>query len=51
VRKAISAALTQIEQHDASFARLLRDAIHTGLVCRYDPHPDHPVMWVTRLHP
>src|SRR5262249_25541072 len=35
VRKAISATLTQIETHDAAIARLLRDSIRTGLVCRY----------------
>ena len=48
VRKAISAALTQIEINDVSVARLLRDSIHTGLVCRYEPHPDHLVTWITR---
>ncbi len=48
LRKAISAALTQIEVHDASVARLLRDSIHTGLICRYEAHPDHLVTWVTR---
>ncbi len=48
VRKAISAALTQVEIHDVSVARLLRDSIHTGLVCRYEPHPDHLVTWITR---
>src|SRR5205814_1948077 len=50
VRKAISAALSQVETHDASVARLLRDAIHTGLMCRYEPNPDQPVTWVTRLN-
>jgi hypothetical protein len=49
VRKAISAALGQIETHDAAVARLLRGSIHTGLVCRYDPPPEHPVTWVTRI--
>jgi hypothetical protein len=48
VRKAISASLSQIEAHDRSVARLLRDSIRTGLVCRYEPHPDQPVTWVTR---
>jgi hypothetical protein len=49
VRKAIAAALTQIGKHDAAVARVLRDAVRTGAACRYDPHPDHPVRWVTRL--
>jgi hypothetical protein len=48
VRKAIAAALTQIDRHDPGTARLLRDSVHTGTSCRYDPNPDHPVTWVTR---
>jgi hypothetical protein len=48
VRKAIAAALTQIDQHDPSVARFLRDSIRTGLSCRYDPNPDQPVVWVTK---
>ena len=47
VRKAIATALTQIEQHAPDVARLLRGAVHTGVSCRYDPNPDHPVTWVT----
>jgi len=47
VRKAISTALTQIEQHAPDIARLLRDTVHTGVTCRYDPNPDHPVEWIT----
>ncbi|HEX9467369.1 MAG TPA: hypothetical protein VGA11_03060 [Acidimicrobiia bacterium] len=47
VRKAIAAALTHIDQHDPSIARILRDSIHTGTSCRYDPNPDHPVTWLT----
>lgn len=47
VRKAIAAALTQIDQHDPSVARLLRDSVRTGTSCRYDPNPDHPVTWIT----
>jgi hypothetical protein len=47
VRKAIAAALTQIDRHDPSIARLLRDSIRTGGSCRYDPNPDQPVKWVT----
>lgn len=47
VRKAIATALTQIDEHAPDVARLLRDAVHTGITCRYDPNPDHPVTWVT----
>jgi hypothetical protein len=46
VRKAIAAALTRIEQHDPALARLLRDTVHTGATCRYDPDPDRPVSWL-----
>ena len=47
VRKAIATALIQIDQAAPNVARLLRDAVHTGVTCRYDPNPDHPVRWVT----
>ena len=47
VRKAIATALTQIDQHAPDVARLLRDAVHTGVTCRYDPNPEHPVTWIT----
>lgn len=47
VRKAIAATLAQIEQREPGVARLLRDSVHTGMVCRYDPNPDHPVTWIT----
>jgi hypothetical protein len=45
VRKAIAAALTRIEDHDAALARLLRDTVRTGAACRYDPDPARPVTW------
>jgi hypothetical protein len=45
VRKAIAAALSRIEVHDATTARLLRNSIHTGSVCRYDPDPQAPIEW------
>ena len=48
VRKAIAAAIVQIERHDPNVARFLRDFIHTGTSCRYDPNPDHRVTWLTR---
>jgi len=47
VRKTIASALTQIDRHDPRVARILRDSIHTGTSCRYDPNPEHPVTWRT----
>ncbi len=46
VRKAIAAALDRIQQHDAALARLLRDTVHTGASCHYDPDPARPVTWL-----
>jgi hypothetical protein len=46
VRKAIAAALHRVSAHDPALARLLRDTVHTGAVCRYDPDPARPVIWV-----
>lgn len=45
VRKAISAALDRVELADPAVARLLRDCITTGSVCRYEPDPQRPVQW------
>jgi hypothetical protein len=47
VRKAIAAAITQIDRHDPGLARLLRDSVRTGGLCRYDPNPDQPLNWLT----
>ena len=47
VRKAIATALTQIDEQAPDVARLLRDTVHTGVTCRYDPNPDYPVRWIT----
>jgi hypothetical protein len=47
VRKAIATALIKIDQHAPDVARLLRDAVRTGITCRYDPNPDNPVTWIT----
>jgi hypothetical protein len=49
VRKAIAAALAQIDRHDPGVARLLRDSVRTGMSCRYDPNPEYPVNWITQL--
>jgi hypothetical protein len=46
VRKAIAATLELIDDHDVSLGRLLRDTVHTGATCRYDPDPARPVTWV-----
>jgi hypothetical protein len=46
VRKAIAAALSRVEEHDAATARLLRASVHTGGSCRYEPDPDARVRWV-----
>jgi len=48
VRKAIAATIARIEEHDPGVARLVRDRIHTGASCRYDPDPDHPVDWIIK---
>ncbi|MDQ1651774.1 MAG: hypothetical protein QOI35_974 [Cryptosporangiaceae bacterium] len=45
VRKAIAVALERIGDHDPALGRLLRDTVHTGSACRYDPDPDRPVAW------
>ncbi len=47
VRKAIAAALVQIEAHDPGVGRLLRDSVRTGVSCRYEPNPTQPVTWLT----
>jgi hypothetical protein len=46
VRKAISAALARVARQDPALARLLRDTVRTGAVCRYDPDPGRPVTWI-----
>lgn len=47
VRKAIVAAVDRIDRIDPEVAGLLRDTVHTGTACRYDPDPGRPVRWVT----
>jgi hypothetical protein len=46
VRKAVASALDRIAAVDPSLARLLRDTVRTGTVCRYAPDPDRPTHWV-----
>lgn len=45
VRKAISGAIARIEARHAGLGRVLRDTIHTGGTCRYDPQPDRRIDW------
>ncbi len=47
VRKAVAAALERIAAADPDVARLLRDGISTGRMCRYEPDPSRPVRWLT----
>ncbi len=46
VRKAIVAALARIAETDPWLGRHLNDRVHTGLECRYNSDPDHPVRWL-----
>jgi hypothetical protein len=46
VRKAIVAAMARIAETDPWLGRLLRNRIKTGLECRYESEPDHPIRWV-----
>jgi hypothetical protein len=46
VRKSIAAAIRRIEADDPVQARLLRDTIHTGASCSYEPDPTRPVRWL-----
>ena len=46
VRKTIAAALDRIAAEDPATARLLRRAVHTGSVCRYEQGVDTPVDWL-----
>ncbi|MDY0813047.1 hypothetical protein [Kitasatospora purpeofusca] len=46
VRKAVVSALDRIAAQDSSLAGLLRDTVHTGASCRYDPDPARPVTWL-----
>ena len=46
VRKAIVAALARIAETDPWLGRHLNDRVRTGLECRYESDPDHPVTWL-----
>lgn len=47
VRKAIVAAIDRIAEVDAGLGRMLRDCVHTGAGCVYEPDPARPVIWLT----
>ena len=46
VRKAIATAIERIDSEDPTTARLLRASVRTGGLCRYEPNPDAPVVWL-----
>jgi hypothetical protein len=46
VRKALAAAIARLDAVDPEISRLLRDCVHTGALCRYDPDPHRHVQWV-----
>ncbi|HEV7213013.1 MAG TPA: hypothetical protein VGN47_14985 [Blastococcus sp.] len=46
VRKAIAAAIGRLADVDPALARLLRDTVTTGGICRYEPDPGRPVRWI-----
>jgi hypothetical protein len=48
VSKAIVAALARIAESDPWLGRHLHERVHTGIECRYESDPDHPVRWVLR---
>ena len=48
VRKALSATLTRLAEHDGTFAAHLRTSIRTGLWCSYEPDPAVSLEWALR---
>ena len=47
MRKTIAAAIERIAEVDGGLGRLLRDCVHTGTRCVYEPDPTRLVTWVT----
>jgi hypothetical protein len=47
IRKAVAAAVDRLSDIDAGLGRLLRDCVHTGTRCVYQPDPDRAVTWLT----
>ena len=48
VRKALTAALTRLSEHDPTFAGHLQRSVRTGLRCSYQPDPVAAVDWTLR---
>ncbi len=48
VRKALTAALTRLSEHDPAFAGHLQRSVRTGLRCSYQPDPVSAVHWTLR---
>jgi hypothetical protein len=46
VKKAITTAIGRIARFDEPLAHHLRNSVHTGLVCSYDPDPGVTVHWI-----
>jgi hypothetical protein len=40
------AAIKRVTDVNPALGRLLRDTVHTGTGCRYEPDPSRPVRWV-----
>ncbi len=47
VRKAITAALDRLAEHDTAFAQHVRIHTRTGVYCCYEPDPTNPIIWDT----
>jgi hypothetical protein len=47
VRKALAAAIDRIADVEPTLGRLLRDCVHTGATCVYEPDPARPITWRT----
>jgi non-specific serine/threonine protein kinase len=45
VRKAITAAIARIAEHDPDLGLLLSTTVRTGVFCRYTPDPRLPITW------
>lgn len=50
VKKAITVAIGRIDSIDKPLAHHLRNSVHTGFLCSYDPDPDAAMRWVLTEH-
>ncbi|MFI5735445.1 hypothetical protein ACIA49_35375 [Kribbella sp. NPDC051587] len=46
MKKAITAAIDRIATTDEPLAHHLRTAVHTGLLCTYEPGPTDNPQWI-----